>query len=412
MKMEFRVLNTSLKGKECAFQQDEIQIGRSEENEVVLPQRSVSRHHATITVEDGTAVVEDEDSRNKTEVDGEVISAPTPINDGTILSFGDVAVQVLFDGEDEGEAAMPPPMPEEENGVAERDEGSQAVNAGNPEASSGATPGGAVAPPKETGMQYWGGDIEAKLWPALVVILGLVFGGVLVVFFYRTSGQTQAPVDEIGLAMRLAQKRVVKVPSGFTEATRIRPSGAVEIGHPLNLDIAVSVEAKTKGLATIRLENEAGQFALLHVNVLPRAAENVEQFFSESIDTRSERLEVARECMRRAEVLREQGELYKAKKQYERAVKVLEPLATNPPAELRQADIWRRKLEKKIQKQYDQLTFEMSTFMRGGNKKMALERLDDIKRLIPDESDVRRQNADLMYRLLQRIINRENERRR
>lgn len=36
MRMEFRVLNTSLKGTECAFDEEEIKIGRAEENEVVL----------------------------------------------------------------------------------------------------------------------------------------------------------------------------------------------------------------------------------------------------------------------------------------------------------------------------------------------------------------------------------------
>lgn len=410
MKMEFRVLNTDLKGQESVVDQEKVRVGRAEENEIVLPQRSVSRHHATIRIEDGTPVVEDEGSRNETQVDGEVISSPTPISDGAILSFGDVAVQVLFEGENG--APMPPLMTEEESGVVEDGLGHEAMEKGEPETPAGTMSGGTVASREQGGPLQLGSELEAKLWPTLVVVLGLAVGAVLTVFFYRASGQTQVPVEEMGLAMRLGQRKVVQVPSGFTNVARIQPSGAMEIGHPLNLDIAVSVEAQSQGLASVRLENDMGQFILLHVNVLPRAEKNVEEFFSESIDTRSERLEVARKCMRRAEVLRKEGEMYKAREQYKRAVQVLEPLAGNPPSELRQADIWRRRLEKKIQERYEQLTFEMSTFMRGGNRKMALERLGDIKQLIPDEEDVRRQNADLMYRLLQRIIRRENERRR
>ncbi|MFW6457675.1 MAG: FHA domain-containing protein, partial [Planctomycetota bacterium] len=386
--MEFRVLNTSLKGMECACNREEIRVGRAEENDVVLSQRSVSRHHATIRMEDGTPVVEDEDSRNETQVDGEAISTPTSITDGAIVSFGDVAVQVLFEEEQSVNSRIPSPASEssvlalggEENGGLAGEELSEGTVSADPMAAD------AVAPREESGRPAKKtADLDSKLWPGLVIVLGLMVGAILVIFFYRASGQTNAPVDQLGLAIRLTEKKVVQVPAGFTQATQIRPPGALNVEQPLNLDIAVSVEAKSQGLATARLENERGEFVLLHVNVLPRAEENVEKLFSESLDTRSERLEVARKCMRQGEGLRKEAELYEAMVQYERAVQVMEPLSSNPPAELRQADIWRQRLEEKIQKQYDQLTFEMSTFMRGGDKKMALQRLEDIRRLIPDE---------------------------
>ncbi len=414
MRIEFRVLNTSLKGTECAFDKEEIRVGRAEENEVVLPQRSVSRHHATVRTEDEVPVVEDADSRNDTEVDGQVITSPTPISDGSILSFGDVTVQVLLGDEMDEEEPVPPPMSEPDEMIpSSAEELDNAVEMGeNPDPPPGALAGGGgVAAPEESGqMPALDEEFESKLWPTLLVILGLMVGVVLVVFFYRASGQTNVPVEEMGVAVELGQKKVVQVPSGFTRAEYVRPEAALEVGQPLNIDIAVSIKAKSQGLATVRLENESGEFLLLHVNVLARSKDKVKKLFGESLETRSDRLDAARQCMRRAKRYREQTDLYKAMQQYERAVEVLDPLAANPPSELRQADVWRRKLEKRIQRRYDELTFEMSTFMRGGNKKMALERLEEIKRLIPNEEDVRRQNADLMYRLLKRIISRENER--
>jgi DNA-binding response OmpR family regulator len=57
-------------------------IGRWEDNDVVVDDRWVSRHHAQIRREDEGYVVQDLGSKNGTFVNGRRIAAPTPLADG------------------------------------------------------------------------------------------------------------------------------------------------------------------------------------------------------------------------------------------------------------------------------------------------------------------------------------------
>lgn len=57
-------------------------IGRWEDNDVVVDDRWVSRHHAQIHREDEAYVIQDLDSKNGTFVNGRRIAAPTPLADG------------------------------------------------------------------------------------------------------------------------------------------------------------------------------------------------------------------------------------------------------------------------------------------------------------------------------------------
>lgn len=57
-------------------------IGRWEDNDVVVDDRWVSRHHARIHREDEGYVVQDLSSKNGTFVNGRRIAAPTPLADG------------------------------------------------------------------------------------------------------------------------------------------------------------------------------------------------------------------------------------------------------------------------------------------------------------------------------------------
>ncbi len=57
-------------------------IGRSEECDIVLPDRQVSRHHAEINWRDDGYVIEDLDSKNGTHVNGQETHTPTSLQDG------------------------------------------------------------------------------------------------------------------------------------------------------------------------------------------------------------------------------------------------------------------------------------------------------------------------------------------
>jgi ABC transport system ATP-binding/permease protein len=62
-----------------------LDIGRSQENEIYIPERHVSRKHAVIRYESGVFVIEDLGSANKTFVNDEMISSPYPLVAGDLI---------------------------------------------------------------------------------------------------------------------------------------------------------------------------------------------------------------------------------------------------------------------------------------------------------------------------------------
>jgi hypothetical protein len=66
-----------------------IRIGRGDDNDLVIPDKSVSRHHATIIVKDGRCLVRDLESVNGTFLAGRKINDAT-LADGDAVRFGDV----------------------------------------------------------------------------------------------------------------------------------------------------------------------------------------------------------------------------------------------------------------------------------------------------------------------------------
>ena len=64
-------------------------IGRGSDNDLVIPDKSVSRHHAIITVTEGRCFVRDLESANGTFLAGRQISA-APCADGDRIRFGDI----------------------------------------------------------------------------------------------------------------------------------------------------------------------------------------------------------------------------------------------------------------------------------------------------------------------------------
>ena len=65
-------------------------VGREPSSTVCINDPSVSRGHARITIEDGEAMLEDLDSKNGTQVMGQLIKAPTVLKDGDEVEFGHV----------------------------------------------------------------------------------------------------------------------------------------------------------------------------------------------------------------------------------------------------------------------------------------------------------------------------------
>ena len=79
---------------ELALNQGENVLGRDGQPTITVSGATVSRRHARIIVRDEEATVEDLGSKNGTYLDGERLSAPTPMHDGDRLLIG--AVPLVF----------------------------------------------------------------------------------------------------------------------------------------------------------------------------------------------------------------------------------------------------------------------------------------------------------------------------
>ncbi|MFP4028008.1 MAG: FHA domain-containing protein [Candidatus Brocadiia bacterium] len=417
MRLRFRVLNTSLKGLEFETDNDTVRIGRAASNDLVLREQSVSRRHATIEASDGELTVRDEGSRNNTKVDGEEIDVETPISENSVLAFGDVIVQVSLPDQrvvDEEESEITPEaaaLAEVENEALESPAEEKFAEAA--EQSALTTPEGKGIEKAEKSPPAIGSAeeaIERKFWPVLTLLCGIAIAGLLILYFLNSSGELDKAKGTMAIALRVGKSKVVKVPTGFVDKWTVQPPERVKVERPWkNLNYLLQLTGGSRGITIIKLYNKQGDHVVIYANVLPRKREEVGEGSTEVSRSKTERLVEARNCIRRAELFREQDDIYIAKKEYEKAIKILESLERDAPSELSLAIEWQDELEAQIERRYDQLTFDVSNLLKVGERRRALEKLAQIKALIPDESDVRWQNADLLYRMVERILRKKEE---
>ena len=76
-------------------------IGREPNSTVCINDASVSRGHARITIKDDEATIEDLESKNGTQVMGEMITRPTVLKDGDEVEFGHVKGWFIVEGSDD-----------------------------------------------------------------------------------------------------------------------------------------------------------------------------------------------------------------------------------------------------------------------------------------------------------------------
>lgn len=77
-------------GRRYVFDQAEVSLGRTQENDVVVPDDGASRQHAKITQDGESWQIEDLRSSNGTRVNGEPLKRPLMLRDGDLIKIGDV----------------------------------------------------------------------------------------------------------------------------------------------------------------------------------------------------------------------------------------------------------------------------------------------------------------------------------
>lgn len=73
-----------------------VHVGRDKTNSIVVADKKVSRHHATLNAIDDTFILTDQGSANGTYLNGVLISQPTRLKHGDRLTFGDTTFQFLM----------------------------------------------------------------------------------------------------------------------------------------------------------------------------------------------------------------------------------------------------------------------------------------------------------------------------
>jgi pSer/pThr/pTyr-binding forkhead associated (FHA) protein len=119
-----------LMGEKWTIDTEEFVIGRGSDCQIILPERQVSRYHASITNENGKYILHDLDSKNGTHLNGIQVKGSTPLRDGDEIQIA-LAVKLLFIGTD---ATIPLTVEEVESaGNMELDKRQRAVRINNQE---------------------------------------------------------------------------------------------------------------------------------------------------------------------------------------------------------------------------------------------------------------------------------------
>src|SRR5579872_4938995 len=85
-----------------AFDKNEINVGRVQGNDLMLPKGNVSKHHARLLFRDGRFIVTDLKSTNGTYVNGRKIAQATIVREGDKIYIGDFVLRLDSGGTSQG----------------------------------------------------------------------------------------------------------------------------------------------------------------------------------------------------------------------------------------------------------------------------------------------------------------------
>ena len=92
------------------FDRTEINVGRVQGNDLMLPKGNVSKRHARLLFRDGRFIVTDLKSTNGTYVNGRKIAQATIVREGDKIYIGDFVLRIEPVGAS-GNQAAPTPLP-------------------------------------------------------------------------------------------------------------------------------------------------------------------------------------------------------------------------------------------------------------------------------------------------------------
>jgi pilus assembly protein CpaF len=116
-----------------SFDKNEINVGRVQGNDLMLPKGNVSKHHARLLFRDGRFIVTDLKSTNGTYVNGRKIAQATIVREGDKIYIGDFVLRLETNGAGAAAGQEPTTGGEEESiRTLARDQANQNLAAGRP----------------------------------------------------------------------------------------------------------------------------------------------------------------------------------------------------------------------------------------------------------------------------------------
>ena len=417
MRLRFQLLNTPLKGLQFDTDAHEVSIGRSAHSDLVLKLPSVSRHHALVRVRGGKATIEDADSRNETRLDGEPVHGPMALSDGCVVSLGEAMLAVSFPESqasepDEEETEVTPQSGTAVGGVPMP--GAAAPTPSPPQSwfeASSAPPAPAEPAPVPARAEAAVG-LEKRIWPALSLLLGLAAGAVLMLFFLGRFSSPRGAQGTFGAYVHLGDRKLIEVPRGFVYRPKVDDEGTVTVSVPgpvRRLERAVALEGKSTGLADVRLHDATGKrFVLLHVLVLPPRPDELAPLLQYQELPPDQKRKVADRHMLLGSVAAQEGKLVEARDELRLAKALYAGMADH--LALSRAIDSLEAVEKRIEDQYNRMLLDMGLQVKDGDMRMAAVKLAQMQQFLTDQTDIRRQNVDLLLRILSKAIEQEKSR--
>ncbi|MDR6507323.1 FHA domain-containing protein [Arthrobacter oryzae] len=202
----FVVVDGEAAGTRIVIPHGKTTIGSDEGARLRLPVSGVSRRHAVLTSLDGRTILDDQDSRNGTWVNGYVITSPTELTDGDEVQFGQVRLRFV-EGKYDGGSAPP--------GAAGGQEGRRPASAA----------------PRKKGLG------AALLFAAAINVVGLIGNSLTAFLTELTPTWTWFVTPAMGLAVALGGEALDYLkdkgePAPKQPKPRYRPSQRVQPARP------------------------------------------------------------------------------------------------------------------------------------------------------------------------------------
>jgi hypothetical protein len=206
VRSEFVVVNGEAAGTRIVIPHGKTTIGSDEGSRLRLPVSGVSRRHAILTWLDGRTILDDQDSRNGTWVNGHAITSPTELTDGDEVQIGQVRLRFIERTYDGG---------------------------GAPQGAAG-TPGGRRPAPSAARKKGLG---MALLFAAAINVVGLIGNSLTAFLTELTPTWTWFVTPAVGLAVALGGEALDYLkdkaqPAPKRPKTPYRPSMRVQPARP------------------------------------------------------------------------------------------------------------------------------------------------------------------------------------